>query len=308
MEKLRRGLAILNGSWAVLRGQPELMVLPIISTVAIISLLGAFILIDATTPALPKLEVQLKSGWFYAALFLVYLACVFVAVFCNAALIYCAQRSLEGGRASLGQGLAAAAARWPQILGWSIIVATVGLVLKMISNMMRQGNTNKLGFVALVIGIIVAALADAIWIAASYFVLPLLVVEGVGPFAAFKRSAELIRQRWGEALVGEGGLGGIAALCLLPLLGIWVWLVIAIWDAFVAGQAVNAALIPAALVLTAAIVAVSVAYATLAIIFVAGVYSYAVSGNLPGGFGVEQMDLAFKRAPPASPAKVNRPA
>ena len=41
----------------------------------------------------------------------------------------------------------------------------------------------------------------------TYFVVPVLVVEKLGPIDATKRSMSLMYRTWGEALVGKVGLG-----------------------------------------------------------------------------------------------------
>src|SRR6185369_7820873 len=179
-------------------------------------------------PGLPKVEKQLENPWFYAALFVTYLTCAFVVVFCNAALAYCAQRSFQKHPATLGEGLAAAGRRWRQVLAWSMISATVGLLLKTASSALRsEDGQKKLGFIGGLIVMLIVAVVDTAWLIATYLVVPIMVAEGIGPFAAITRSSELIKQRWGEAMVGEGGLGGIAILVLLPLLAVGFFVLVA---------------------------------------------------------------------------------
>jgi len=48
-----------------------------------------------------------------------------------------------------------------------------------------------------------AWLVDAAWALATFFVLPALAVEDAGAVAAARRSASVIRSRWGESVVGE---------------------------------------------------------------------------------------------------------
>ena len=43
-------------------------------------------------------------------------------------------------------------------------------------------------------------------------VVPVLAFEGIGPFAAMKRSASLFRQRWGQQVTGNVIIGGLASL------------------------------------------------------------------------------------------------
>lgn len=303
MERWRRGIAILKASWSILRGQPELMVLPVASASGVIVLASGFILAEIFWSGAPKPGPDMTNPWFYLSAFAVYLACAFIVVFANAALIHCARRSLDGGRASLSEGLQAAAARWAQILGWSAVAATVGLVLKTLAGVCRgAADDSRQNFIVSLIGLIVVSLLDAFWVMLTYFVMPVVALEGLGPIAAVKRSSALISKRWGEALVGEGALGVFA------LIG---FLVLALASATLIGV-VNALGAPdSALAIGFAIFAVvtviaSVALVTMNAIFVTGVYSYAVSGQAPAVFGEDLVGAVFKsdvkKAPPATPA------
>ena len=61
------------------------------------------------------------------------------------------------------------------------------------------------------------------WSVATFLVVPVLVVEKVGPLDAIKRSASLLRKTWGEQLVGNFGIGlvfGLLVLLVVLLLGV----------------------------------------------------------------------------------------
>jgi hypothetical protein len=86
----------------------------------------------------------------------------------------------------------------------------VGLILKSIQE--RSG----------VIGRIVIGLIGAAWAITTYFVIPVIAFEGLGPFASIKRSLGLLKGTWGEAAIANIGIGlifGLAALAgLIPLI------------------------------------------------------------------------------------------
>lgn len=144
-------------------------------------------------------EIQ---GIVYAALFIWYFLCTLVAVFCNAALISCALQSFSGRPPTIGSGFAAAAKRLPQILGGSLLAATVGVILQAVESLL----TEKLGF----FGDLLSGIFSALWGVATYFAIPVVVTEDVGPIRAIKRSSALLRRSWGESLAGSGGLGLIS--------------------------------------------------------------------------------------------------
>src|SRR5262249_31239623 len=84
--------------------------------------------------------------------------------------------------------------------------ATVGLALKLIENANEK------------VGDFVSAILGGIWTVVTYFVVPVLVVERVGPLTAVKRSAQILGRTWGESIGGHAGVGW----ALLPfwLLGV----------------------------------------------------------------------------------------
>ena len=55
------------------------------------------------------------------------------------------------------------------------------------------------------LGRIVASLFGLAWNIVTYLVVPILVVEGIGPIEAVKRSGALLKKTWGEQIVGNFG-------------------------------------------------------------------------------------------------------
>ncbi|MEI8241604.1 MAG: DUF6159 family protein, partial [Actinomycetota bacterium] len=78
--------------------------------------------------------------------------------------------------------------------------ATVGLVLQLLRE--RGG----------IAGVILAALGGMAWNIITFLVIPVLVVEGVGPVSAIKRSAGLLKKTWGEQIIGTAGIGLVFGL------------------------------------------------------------------------------------------------
>src|SRR6185436_3858383 len=207
-------------SLQVLKEDKQLVVFPLISSVACVLVLASFAVPLLATSALDGLWQSGPGGQHfkfeftslhYAVTFAFYLVNYAVIAFFNSALVAYVMKRFDGEPTSVGDGLKMAAARLPQILGWAVIAATVGMVLKAISD--RSGIAGK----------IVAGLMGFVWTIAVYFVVPVLVVEGVGPIEAVKRSAATIRKTWGESLVMNLGLGAVSfvlfSIALIPLLG-----------------------------------------------------------------------------------------
>ena len=205
-ERIGRGWGIAKASWAVIKLHPKLLLLPVFSGIAFVALMAAIglsVFAGSKSDYVRHLmETQQPDPIVYVALFAFYFACTFIIVFFNAALIFCALQSFAGKEPSLRAGLATAAGRLPQILAWTFVAATIGLILNALQSFLKD----KLGF----IGALLGGLAETAWAVVTYFVVPVVVVDGVGPIEAVKRSSAILRRTWGEAIGGEGGLGLIS--------------------------------------------------------------------------------------------------
>ncbi|MCI0464887.1 MAG: DUF6159 family protein, partial [Gemmataceae bacterium] len=135
---------------------------------------------------------------------------------------------------------------------------------------------------------LISALLGSAWTVLTYFVVPVLVVEKVGPFQAVQRSLALLRKAWGEALVGHMGIG--LFVFLFSLLGIGLFVV-------------GGFLCLSVPVLGVAVLALAVGYciALMAVssalngIFLGALYQYAAFGEVPGGFERGTLEGAFAR-------------
>src|SRR5262249_12538519 len=143
----------------------------------------------------------------------------FVATFFNVCVVYTTKVRLEGGDATFWQSLGFAFSRIHLILAWSLVAATVGMLLHGLDNMARRAG--GLGKVVLAI---LRSILGAAWSLITIFVVPAMVYEGLGPFAAIKRSIDTLRATWGESLIRYYGLGFVQFVLLLPafLLGFFL--------------------------------------------------------------------------------------
>jgi hypothetical protein len=287
-QRIGRGWGIAKASWAVVKLHPKLLLLPIFSGIAFMLLMAA---IGLSVFAGSKsdymrhlLETQPPDQPIvYVALFAFYFACTFIIVFFNAALIFCALQSFAGKEPSLRAGLATAAGRLPQILAWTFVAATVGLILNALQSFLKD----KLGF----IGALLGGLAETAWAVVTYFVVPVVVVDGVGPIEAVKRSSAILRRTWGEAIGGEGGLGLISFFFFLPvvlLFGVFGTAGIGVW----ASPPLAIALIAVVAVYLLALVVVFTALGT---IFRTGTYVYATTGQAPSSMDPALLQAAFRK-------------
>jgi hypothetical protein len=277
-DRIGNSFALARSSWDVLRRDKRFVLFPIVSGLGCLFVFVSF--------ALPLSVVGLRGGfelqahqqppwWTYVVAFAYYFCNYFVIVFCNAALISCALMRFAGEEPTLADGFRAAGSRLPQIFAWALVSATVGVLLKVIENSHQRANE------------FISAILGTAWTVVTFFVVPVLVVEKVGPFDALRRSVQLLKQTWGEALAGHWGLGLFIFLLLLPgflAFGLGIFL---------------AAYIPA---LGLAVIGLSLIYllgcgalsSALNTVFLAALYQFAAFKTIPLGFDRGEIEGAFR--------------
>jgi hypothetical protein len=286
-----------KASFAVLKQHPKLAILPVMS--GTIFLIVAAAVLASLMPQLGSMHFATGSIWkwlgsdqgptilFYVAAFGVLYAMTAVAIFFNVALIHCALRALAGEQPSIRGGLMAAVALLPQILGWALVATTIGIVLNMITDALKE----YLGF----LGGLLGGLLEFSWAVITYFVVPVLVTEKVGPVTAVKRSAAILRAKWGESLAGEARIGLVGMLFFLIAA-----LVFAGGAALVLSKSATALVGLGAILMAIGVLAaigVMVMVSTLSTIFQSGVYVYATTGQVPAFLDRDMVESAFQPKP-----------
>jgi hypothetical protein len=278
--KFARSWALMKASAAVLRSDKSLLVFPLLSGLCTL-LVAASFLIPIGVLLLGGEHVgqdfhQRMSVGTYLLMFGFYLVQYFVIIFFQTALTGVALMHLRGEPTSVGAGFALARAKLPQILGYALIAATVGLLLRMIQE--------RLGLIGrLVIGFIGLA-----WTVATFLVVPVLASKDVGPVDAVKESVELLKRSWGENLIGHGGIGVVFGL--LMVLAVIVGAVL-IGGAVAMQSAV--AIVLAAVLVVLGFILLGLIQASLQGIYAAALYRYAEAGETSAGFDQALLQQAF---------------
>jgi len=208
MGKFSNSKQLASASWGVLKADKELMTIPVIGAVvagvvAIVVGSVVYATLETSTDAAGETTTSANP----AAVVLGILGLLIVAVVTQlfaGALVAGANERFEGGNPTLGSSFSKAMTRFGSILGWTATNATVGVILSAVRE--------KAGF----LGNIVASIIGAAWNIVTWLVMPVIIVEGIGPLAATKRSAVLIKSKWGENLIAQGGLGLFGLLIILP--------------------------------------------------------------------------------------------
>jgi hypothetical protein len=220
-----RSYQLVCHSWAVLKQDKEIMIFPVLSALASVAVAASFIVpvvllemarVGATsTPGGAHHEkIQMQAAW-YIYTFLFYLTSYFITIFFNVGVMHCAAKRMDGGDPTVGDGFRGAFRNLGAIFMWSLVAATVGMVLRVISE--RSG----------LLGKIIVSILGIAWSLLTYFAVPVMIFEGVGALDAIKRSGALFKKTWGEAVIGEAGMGlffGVLSLAGLVPIGVAVYM------------------------------------------------------------------------------------
>ena len=276
-ERISTGWHLAKQSLQVLKLDKELLLFPVFSSIGCVMVMATFVvpvffsgMLEIPDEGLGTLQKILFGAVAFAYYFVTY----FVIVFFNSALVACAIIRLKGGDPTVADGISAAKARLPQIVGWALVSATVGLILKAIESGSER------------VGVIVANLIGMAWSVTTFFVIPVLVVEQKGPIEAVKKSVSIMKKAWGESLAANFGVGLITFLAsLLAIIPI-------------AGGVILMSSVP---VLGGVLVVIGVLWillvtlmsSALGSILVAALYIYAAEGKMPEHFDSALIQRAF---------------
>lgn len=273
--RLRNSWTLVKASGRVLTQDPELLVFPALSGLALAvvgaSFFGAGLLTDLQSSVASDGGSALSG--ILAVLF--YVVSYTVIFFFNSALVGAALIRLDGGDPTIGDGFRIATERIGTILGYAVLAATVGMVIRMIAE--RVG----------VLGRLLTGLAGSAWSVATYLAVPVLVSKDVDPLEAVKESAALFRRTWGEQVAGSASI----ALVFVP-----VFILIAIVGVLgiIGAASISPALAIAAVAsLIGAILLASLVSSALSTVYSAALYRYATTGEAPAGFDAGTLRGAF---------------
>jgi len=269
---------LMKASGAVLMADKELLIFPILSTIGSIIVMLTFIIPMFFAGVIDSMIGKDGIEFFaYIVGFMFYVVLYTVTFFANSALVGAAMIRLDGGDPTIGDGIRIATKNFFSILGWALLSATVGMVLQIIAE--RAGTIGK----------IIRSILGLAWSVATYLVVPILVVEGVGPIEAVKQSTALLKKTWGEQIAGSYGIGGIIALIGFG------FLIISIPLFMLAGAANSPELvIVVAVFLMMSFALLGIIGSALKGIYTAAVYRYAKHGDGGQFFDVDLVQNAFR--------------
>lgn len=267
--RLSNGWQIARTSLKVLNAHKELIMFPILSGMSMAAVIASFTLVYAG-----------RFGWHFDALFelnraqqylvvfVFYIVNYFIVVFFNMGLMHCARLYFDGEEVSISKGLQFSASRLGAIFAWALFAATIGTLLKII-----QDNSGWLGK-------IVAGIVGFVWSIATFFVVPVIAYEKVGPFEALERSSKMMKEKWGESL------GANFSMSLVGFIGMILVAVPAMAISALLDETTGILIMVGGMLLVWAVVS------ALNSIFISAVYNN-MRGNLNAHFDQRMLDDLF---------------
>ena len=268
-----------------LKQNKKLLVFPSLSTIAalivIASFAATFFWWESNREATSGNEVMILNAFFGFAFYFVMYS---VIIFFNTALVAAAMKIQDGGEPTVQDGFGIAWSKVDIIVGYALIAATVGIVLRFLED--------RLPFV----GRIVVSLIGAAWTVATFLVVPVLVSRDIGPLNAVKKSAVMLKKTWGENIIANAGMGLFFGLIYIVLVLLTIFLATAVVPGAIqtvpnsVGSAVMISIIVVPLLMLLLVASI---HSALQGIYSAALYRYATAAPGPSDFAPELLNAAF---------------
>jgi hypothetical protein len=286
-DTFNRSVDITKKSFHIMMADKEIVLFPILATIFSVIFFAVMAVPFLLTSFMTTMGLdQFGDLPYYVVVFIFYLGVSFIATFFNVAVVYCAKKRFDGGDPTFSEGLNEAFKRIHLIFMWAMVSATVGLILRLLENAASRSKN----YVARFIGSIIVSILGAAWSIASLFVVPAIVFNNLGPFAAVKLSIDSVKKTWGESLVREFGLGMVQFLFIM--LGVLIFLVPAFL--LLVTEMVTLALIAGGLFVIY-IAIVFLLFSTADTIYNTALFMYASTGKIPSVYPQAAIQDAFKK-------------
>jgi hypothetical protein len=214
-----------------------------------------------------------------AYLVFLYSVSMFFATFFNVAFYNEILAALRGKSVSIAHGLTFAVTKLKAIFMWSLLAGIVGIAIKALEQ--------RLGF----IGRIIVRFIGVAWSIASVFAVPIIVCddEAENPVRTLKRSADLLKRTWGEALIGYVGMSFASGLIIG---GSVIFLLVVLFLSIALGN-------PWIIALTAVfwfvgLVVFSYLMGVAGQVYKGALYLYAAEGTVAHPYSKDMFDTAWK--------------
>ncbi len=202
-------------SFGVIKKDKELLFFPLFASIFSLIFSASLLFPTIIIKIIPLLDtpdqITAVFGMLeYIIVFIYYLGMAFIATFFNVCVVYTAKIRFSGKNATFGQSLKFAFSKIHLIFMWSMLSATVGLVMYLLDHLAQSLGKGGEILISILRGIL-----GMLWSIMTIFVVPAMVYYDLTPFKAIKKSNETLRKTWGESIIRYYGLGLIKFLVIL---------------------------------------------------------------------------------------------
>jgi hypothetical protein len=200
MGKLRASYLLTIEGLELLKKDKQVLLFPVFSMLANIAVVIFFCILywifSGETGSIMHADAsQDFSSLGYVVLLVLYLATAFVATFFQAGLTAIVDARINGKSLTFQEGMNIAKAHAEKIFLWSLVSATVGVILGLISERSKW------------LGKLVAFFLSATWGIITFFIVPALILEEGNVSDSIKSSAGTFKKTWGETIIINFGAG-----------------------------------------------------------------------------------------------------
>lgn len=276
-DRISNSWELVKASAAVLAADKELLIFPVVSSIGVLIVTLTFAVPTFMAGLFDSVAAGDREILGFVVVFLFYVAQYTVIFFANSALVGAAMIRLRGGDPTVGDGFRVAFDHIGDIVGYALIAATVGMVLRTLSE--RGGTLGRIG----------ASLVGLAWNIATYLTVPVLIAEDVGPMEAVRRSVALLKRTWGEQIVGNFSIGLIFGLLTVATIVLGIGGVVL----GIMAESIAIAVLAAGIMIFL-LLGLGLINGALSGIYAAALYRYAITGEASQYFPPELVERAFR--------------
>lgn len=257
LQRIASGWRLALASLVEIKRDPILLFFPFVSGIALLLIGGLYI------SAIWGSDLK---WWEFVPL---YFGTTLVGVFSNATVMAAVSMRFDGEQPTIDAAVRLTLSKLPKLLVWTAVSTTVGLAIRV--------GEGRLPF----FGQVMASLVGIAWSVITFLIVPVLLFEELGIKSGVRRSADLVRARWGEAAVGNIS---ITALTMVMLF------VATVMSFIFMSYSVHLGLIA----WVASVVTIILTSQAMQSVFIAALYRYAVGDNATGSFSTHDLGMAFR--------------
>ena len=164
------------------------LLFPLLAFVSNIIMFGALSLTIFLAEPFWTSESELRPVAGFALAVVVSLIVSFTHVLVQGSVMAAANQRYSGMEPTFASAFKEASEKIGPLALFSLVEATVGMILRAIRDNLKG------------VGNFISFIGGLAWAVASYFAIPAILFEGLGPIAAVRRSADIIKTTWGSAL------------------------------------------------------------------------------------------------------------